>query len=56
MQYSPICATNGKSYSSPCYMEQEACENKEINVKVAKHGACGMFHILTYGDLETCKV
>ena len=36
----PVCASNGKSYKSECYMRVKACKNKKDLVVVRK-GNCG---------------
>lgn len=38
--YAPVCASNGKSYASHCYMVREACR-KETLLEPVQKGICG---------------
>nr|XP_045585762.1 serine protease inhibitor dipetalogastin-like isoform X1 [Procambarus clarkii] len=40
LQYDPVCGTDGKTYSNLCDLEVEACNNPQLNLKVAHKGEC----------------
>ncbi|OQS02785.1 hypothetical protein THRCLA_21327 [Thraustotheca clavata] len=37
-KYSPLCASNGKTYSNKCYFEVDSCRNNSITI--VHHGEC----------------
>lgn len=45
--YEPVCASNGKSYASYCYMIQDACR-KEAPLQLVQKGICGKYFSLFY--------
>ena len=40
-KYALVCASDGSTYASECWMKREACLKKTQDVVVAKQGACG---------------
>ena len=50
--YSPVCASNGRSYASKCHMEMVMCK-ENIQLDVVKEKPCGKkcarcFQLVTY--------
>ena len=40
LQYEPVCANNGQTYSNPCQLRSEACRSAK-QLEVVHAGACG---------------
>ncbi|XP_069935619.1 PI-actitoxin-Avd5a-like [Cherax quadricarinatus] len=36
----PVCGTDGNTYSNSCFLGLAACENPQLNLRIAHKGPC----------------
>nr|XP_053655889.1 turripeptide Lol9.1-like [Cherax quadricarinatus] len=41
--YAPVCGTDGVTYSNSCFLGIAACENPQLNLRIAHQGKCRKF-------------
>ena len=44
-EYRPVCASDGRTYSSPCRLEETACREQQ-DISVEHVGECGQYWTL----------
>lgn len=43
----PVCASNGKTFTSECSMKEFSCE-RQLGLKVSSEGPCGMLSCVCF--------
>ena len=41
LEYSPVCGSNGKTYSNKCALQAASCKEGDRNLEVVSEGECG---------------